>query len=639
MDQSKQAQLEPVPLGQVHITGGFWGARQEINRRVTLPIEYEQCRKTGRIAAFKLDWRPGKPHQPHYFWDSDVAKWLEAAAYSLATCPNQQLAKRVDAVIDLIARAQQPDGYLNVYFTIVAPERRWTNLRDCHELYCAGHLIEAAVAYAQATGKRRFLDVMCRYADYIGQVFGPRRGQKRGYPGHEEIELALVKLHRATGQQRYLDLARFFIEQRGTKPHYFRKEAKLRGDDERQSESRVRSRHDPRPYSVYQAHLPVREQDTVVGHAVRAMYLYCGMADVAAATGDTTLADACRRLWRDLTGKRMYVTGGIGSTSDHEGFTGEYDLPNTDAYAETCAAIGLIFWAQRMLQLDPDAGYADAIERALYNGVLSGLALDGKRFFYVNPLADDGSHRRQEWFGCACCPPNIARLIAGVGQYFYSQSRDTAWVHQYGSSRAELTVGGQRVVLEQSTQYPWRETVRLLVRPEAPATFTIALRIPGWCDGAELEVGGKRVMLSRTTQRGYALLERRWAEGDRVELHLPMPVQRVTAHPRCTADLGKVALQRGPVVYCVEEVDNDADLDMLLLPADLPLTARFDRALLGGVTVITGSARRRDPADWRPDVLYESDQPRTRPARIKAIPYGCWANRAPGAMRVWLNTC
>jgi len=414
-------------LENVAVDDRFWTPRQETNRLVTLPIEYRQCRKTGRLRAWKLNWRPGRGNPPHIFWDSDAAKWLEAVGYSLAARPDRKLERLADKVIDDIAAAQRPDGYLNIYYSVVEPDQRWTNLRDRHELYCAGHLMEAAVAYHQATGKRKLLDVLCRYADHIDATFGRSRGKKRGYPGHEEIELALVKLYHATGEKRYLKLAKYFVDERGRRPHYYDKEARARGDD--------RKKYWPGTYEYNQSHLPVRRQSAVVGHAVRAFYLYAGMADVAAETHDGELLAACKRLWRDATRHKMYVTGGVGPSGRNEGFTRTYDLPNETAYAETCAAIALVFFAHRMLQIEADAHYADVMERALYNGTISGVSADGTRFFYTNPLAAAPPARaaggkpephRREWFGCACCPPNIARLIASLPQYVYSAAGGVA---------------------------------------------------------------------------------------------------------------------------------------------------------------------------------------------------------------------
>lgn len=437
--------LAPVPLARVKITGGFWKQRVEINRTVTLPIAYGQLKKTGAIDAWKLDWRAGRPNKPGCIWDSDAAKWIEAAAYTLAVHPDGNLEKRADRIIGLIAKAQQADGYLNVYFSVVEPGKRWTNLRDKHELYCAGHLIEAAVAYHTATGKRKLLDTVCRYADHIGGVFGRKRGQKRGYPGHAEIELALIKLYHATGAKSYLRLAAFFIDERGRRPCYFDREAKARG------EVPARQCYD---YAHIQAHRPVREQTTAEGHAVRVGYLCAGMADVGNETGDKTLIAACRRIWRNIVERRLYVHGGAGSSSRNENFTFDYDLPNETAYAETCAAIGLVFFAQRMLRADPDGRYADVMERALYNGVISGVALDGRKFFYDNLLAvtpelyrfsGQKPPFRQTWFPCPCCPPNLARLLASLGGYVYSQGKRAVLVHLYISSRADLEIDGQTV--------------------------------------------------------------------------------------------------------------------------------------------------------------------------------------------------
>ena len=631
--------LEPVPHKQVVVNDSFWAPRLDTNRRVTLPIEYRQCKKTGRIDAWKLDWKPGRGTPPHIFWDSDVAKWIEAVGHSLATHPDPRLERLADRVIDLIVKAQQPDGYLNVHFTVVAPAKRWTNLQSCHELYCAGHLIEAAVAYYDATGKRRLLDALCRYADLIGRVFGPGKGQQRGYPGHEEIELALVKLYRATGEPRYLALSRFFVDARGRRPHYYEQQARARGENPASAAAGAHA-----PFDYVQAHAPVREQTAADGHAVRAGYLYAGMADVAAETGDKALLGACRRLWRNIVDRRMYVTGGVGSAHHGERFTFDYDLPNETAYAETCAAIALVFFAHRMLQIDADAQYADVMERALYNGVLSGISLDGERFFYTNPLAQhpdaSGYNRwpaeRPPWFGCACCPPNVARLLASLGGYVYSTSAKgrEAWVHLYVGGEATLDLAGRHVTLRQKTAYPWRDTVRLTVEPEQPTAFALALRIPGWCRGATIRVNGR--VVRPTVRKGYARLRRQWRRGDRVELVLPMPVQRIHSHPKVRENAGRVALQRGPVVYCLEEVDNGQDLHNIVLPRDANLRSVYRRSLLGGCTVLTGRARRVDPASWNAG-LYAPAGARLLPVSITAVPYALWANRQPGEMRVWLR--
>ena len=632
--------FEPVGLKDVRLDAGFLSSRQRVNREVTLHEAYRHLAKTGRLAALAGTWTPGEPNRPHQFYDSDIAKWLEAVGHSLQTHPDRSLQRRADAVIDRFAALQRRDGYLNSYYIQVEPRRRWTNLRDMHELYCAGHLIEAAVAYHQGTGKRTLLDVMCRYADHIDATFGPRRGQKRGCPGHEEIELAMVKLCRATGRRRYLDLATFFINQRGRQPHCFDAEARARGEQPAR-------RGDTAPYAYCQAHFPVREQTTVEGHAVRATYLYSGMADVAAETADGELWAACRRLWRHMTERRMYVTGGVGSSRFGERFTADYDLPNETAYAETCAAIGVVFWAQRMLGVDPDARYADVMERALYNGVSAGVSLDGRRFFYANRLAahpatvSPGEHAfglgRQPWFGCACCPPNIARLLASLGCYVYGVGRDELLMHLYAAGEATVTMAGVPVTLRQTTDYPWKPTVRIDVAPAAPTTFTVSLRIPGWCRRASLTLNGRRAALRRLMRRGYARLRRRWRPGDRIELTLPMPVERVEAHPSVRHDAGRSALQRGPIVYCLEQVDNGPDLADLRLPRNAALRPRFEPDLLGGCVTIAGRARRRDRSAWR-GTLYSALPSKTRSAAIRAVPYALWNHRGDGEMRVWVWT-
>jgi DUF1680 family protein len=561
------------------------------------------------------------------FWDSDVAKWLEAASYSLATHRDPELEARVDEVIDIVAQAQHADGYLNTWFTTVDPQNRWKNLRDWHELYCAGHLIEAGVAHFQATGKRTLLDVVCRYTDYIATVFGPGSGQKRGYCGHPEIELALVKLYHATGEARYLELSRYFVDERGRQPHYFDQEALERGQDPASFWART--------YEYNQSHLPVREQRQVVGHAVRAMYLYTAMMDLARDYGDETLLETCQQLWRHLTTKRMYVTGGIGTSGQNEGFTRDYDLPNESAYAETCAAIGLIFWAQRLLQLECDRRYTDTLELALYNSVLSAISTDGQQFFYENPLESQGHFHRQPWFHCPCCPPNLARLFSSLGEYIYAQSETDAIVHLYIQSTAELTVGGQPVILSQQTNYPWEGTISLKVSPEQPARFGLRLRIPGWCRSARLQVNGEEISLAEGLEQGYARLERLWQPGDVVTLDLAMPIERVSAHPDIQADQGRVALQRGPLIYCLEQCDQAEPLGRLVLPADAALTPEVEADLLGGVVVLRGTGAALDVAGWE-DKLYQPEPPASRPVSITAIPYYAWGNREAGPMRVWI---
>jgi uncharacterized protein len=618
----------PVPLTAVTIADSFWETRIRVNREQTLPHVYRLSRETGRIEAFKLDWKPGVEPVPHIFWVSDVAKWIEAASYSLAAHPDPALDALLDETISLVVNAQQSDGYLNPYFTVVKPEQRWTNLRDMHELYCAGHLIEAGVTHFQATGKRVLLDAVCRYVDYIDTVFGTQPGKKRGYPGHEEIELALVKLCRITGEKRYLRLSQYFVDERGRQPHYFDIEAQLRGE--------APGAFWAKTYEYNQSHFPVREQSEVVGHAVRAMYLYSAMADLGRELGDNTLLQACRRLWNHLCAKRMYITGGIGSSWHNEGLTRDYDLPNESAYAETCAAIGLILWSHRMLQLDCDAHYADVLERVLYNGMLSGVSLDGHRFFYENPLTSLGNHHRQEWYDCACCPPNIARLLASLGQYIYASNDTQVVVHLYIQSSARLALDGREITVRQETTYPWAGTITIQLGMNEPTMFGLNLRIPGWCRTAHLSVNGASFDLTEHVTKGYARVERLWQSGDRVILDLAMPVERVYAHPDVRQDAGCVALQRGPLVYCLEAVDHAVPLHRIVLPRAAELASHFEPGMLGGIVVITGTAQAADDTDWE-GMLYRSWPVTAYPCTITAIPYYAWDNRAPGEMRVWLQ--
>lgn len=627
------APARPLSPADTALRGGVLGRRLRIHLRTTLDYCFRRCEETGRIAALKQDWKPGQPNKPHKFYDSDVAKVVEGAAYTLALRKDPALYKRTRRIIALILRAQRPDGYLNSYFTTVTPRARFTNLRDDHELYCAGHLTEAAVAWFEATGERDFLDAMARYISLIARTFGRGRGQKRGYPGHEELELALVKLYRATGERRHLALARYFVDERGRAPSYFDREATARGAA-------------TTDLTQYQAHLPVRKQKQAVGHAVRAMYLYTAMADVAAECGDASLRRACRTLWRNVAERRMYIIGSVGSSAQGERFTADYDLPNETAYAETCAAIGLALWAQRMANLERDAYYADVMERAIYNGVLSGVALRGDRFFYANPLAvfpttfdsvrANVQPVRQPWFNCACCPTNLARVLPALGSFAYAQCDGEARVHLYASGEARFRFGETAVWVKQTTDYPWTDRVRLDVAPERPAAFTLALRLPGWCRAPKLHVNGRNVRLDGVAHKGYALLRRRWKRGDCVELVLPMPVERLRAHPKVTANTGRVALQRGPIVYCFEQADNGKELDQLALPKDARVTAVRSGKLGGLVELRARGVRFRTARDSA--ASHDADRRhRLESAALAAVPYALWGNRKAGEMLVWMR--
>jgi len=645
--------------GQIRIQDRFWNDYTELVRQTVIPYQWEALNdriegaepsraiRNLRIAAGLEKGEFGGL----IFQDSDLAKWLEAVGHSLAGHPDPKLEQIADEVIDWLGKAQHEDGYLNTYFTIKEPGKQWTNLHEAHELYCAGHLIEAAVAYYRGTGKRKLLDIACRLADHIGDVFGNEPGKLPGYCGHQEIELALVKLYETTGEERYLRLSRYFIDQRGKKPHYFIEEWERRGRTSHWTPGIA-----PPPNLEYsQSHLPVREQTAAVGHAVRAVYMYTAMADLARLTGDEGLRSACERLWNNVTEKRMYITGGIGSTHHGEAFTFDYDLPNDTAYSETCASIGLIFFARRMLQLEARSEYADTMERALYNNVLGSMSKDGKHFFYVNPLEvwPEASARnpdkrhikpvRQRWFGCACCPPNVARLLSSLNEYVYTadRERNTVYAHLFIGSEARFELAAGNVTLRQRSELPWAGKVSFAVAPEAegPAKFALALRVPGWCDGGQPKLAVNGEPAAYRVARGYAFVEREWTEGDTVSWELPLQPQVIAAHPSIRANAGKAALQRGPLVYCLEEADNGAPLASLSLAAEPRLSERYEAGLPGGAVVIEADGTAVDGAAWPDDrAPYLPYRHRAKPVRLKAIPYYLWGNRSPGEMSVWIRT-
>ena len=589
-----------------------------------------RCVRNFKIAAGEAEGE----FEGYVFQDSDLAKWLEAAAYSLMLRPDEQLERTCDDLIALIGRAQQPDGYLNTYYTVKEPGKRWTNLRDCHELYCAGHMMEAACAYYEATGKRELLDIMTRMARHIDSVIGPEEGKLHGYPGHEEIELALVRMYHATGDELMMKLARYFIDERGKLPNFFVEEKARR-------EGKDHFNLDEYGPAYAQAHLPVREQTAPEGHAVRAMYLATGMADVARETGDETLVAACRRIFDSTVNRRMYITGGVGSSHVGEAFTYDYDLPNDTVYAETCASIALCFFARAMMQLEPDGRYADALERALYNTCLAGMSLDGHNFFYVNPLEvdpeaskkDARKHHvlpvRPKWFGCACCPPNLARLTTSLAKYMYTLGEDEIYVNLYMQNQAQLKLGDARVSMECLTDYPASGEIAL--HPGA-GEYTLCLRIPGWAKEYALTLNGAALDLK--PERGYVRISRAFSDGDEIKLSLPMHARRVYADTRVRADLGKVAVMRGPMVYCLEQVDNGPVVEALCLPRDSALTETVRPDKLGGIVEITAPGKRMVSAD---DALYSDQAPALEDATLTFIPYYAWANRGENEMTVYVR--
>lgn len=610
--------LRAVPFTDVVIADAFWAPRRATNRLASIPVNLAMLEKSGNLRNFELAGAGAtNGYTGPVFMDSDLYKALEAASCSLATDPDPELARRLDGIIATIAAAQQPDGYLNTHFTVKEPDRRWVNLRDWHELYCAGHLFEAAVAHFQATGKRDLLDVAIRFADHIDGLFGEGPGKRMGYPGHPEIELALVKLWRVTGEGRYFNLARFFVENRGRR--FFAEEHKTPLD-----------RYDG---AYWQDDVPILEHRNIKGHAVRAAYLMSGATDVAAETSDPGLLRMLGRVWRNTSQKNMYLTGGIGPSSHNEGFTADYDLPNATAYQETCASVALAQWNHRLALLYGDARYADVFERSLYNGVLAGVSLDGTLFFYVNPLASSGAHHRSPWFGCACCPPNVARTLASLGGYAYAASDQSLWVNLYIQGSARATVGGSPVKLEVATEYPWEGRVTLRPEIPSPCRFELRLRVPGWCEGATIAVNQQPVT-PLTIERGYAVLAREWRTGDTVDLNLPMPVQRMVAHPLVEENRGLVALQRGPLVYCFEACDQTESLDSMSVPVSAELATVRAPHLPGGVVGLQGTGEIAPDRVWTGQ-LYQPSVP-TRRVPVTAIPYFAWDNRAAGAMRVWL---
>jgi len=631
MPAAAEYPIRPVPFSAVNLADGFWAPRLETNRTVTIPFALKMNEETGRVDNFRKAARLlSGPHLGKRYNDSDVYKAMEAAAYSLSLREDPALKKQLAALVDLVVAAQESDGYLYTGRTIDpthpaagAGAERWSLLRVSHELYCVGHMYEAAVAYFQATGERDLLAVALKNAELLLRTFGPDK--IRAFPGHQEIEIGLAKLFRVSDDRRYLDLARFFLDQRGRNLplHAFPPDS---------------------PFIVYnqreymQDHLPVLEQTEAAGHAVRAAYMYAGMADVAALAGYPEYAEAGNRLWENVIGKKIYLTGGIGSCSETEGFGGDYELPN-DAYAETCAAVGNALWNQRLFLLHGDGRYIDVLERIVYNGLLAGVSFSGDRFFYQNPLESRGYYSRSPWFEVACCPANVARFLPSLPGYFYATvaKGDRLFVNLFAASSARIDLDGREISVRQETRYPWEGRVRITVSPEIPFTFTLAVRIPGWSRNQPLpgslyryvdDLSGRTLLkvndrpFPLVLEKGYALIHRLWKSNDRLEIDLPLDVRRVVCRGEVRENRGRVALERGPLVYCLEGADNGGRVfDLRICDADeLQTEDRPD--FLNGVVVIRGGAFRSGRENGK--VIFT------------AIPYYAWNHRGEGEMAVWL---
>ncbi len=641
--------LQHLNLKHVHISDALWSRYINLIPNVVVPYQWDilndkiegaeesHCLENFRIAAGESQGE----HHGGVFRDTDVYKWLEALAYTLNTHPNSRYEELADHVIELIEKAQRPDGYLHTYYTIVEPDKRWSNLTEGHELYSAGHLIEAAVAYYQATGKDRLLRVASRFADLICNTFGDEEGKLHGYPGHQEIELALVKLYRVTREQRYLDTARYFINCRGGTPNYFLEEIKKRGGKGIYPELMP---YDPH-YS--QSHLPPREQTTAEGHAVRAVYMYSAMADIARECDDRGLRQACETLWRSITEKRMYITGSIGSSGLLERFTTDYDLPNDSNYSESCATVGLIMFGQRMGNLSREARYYDVVERGLYNTLLAAISLEGDRYFYVNPLEvwpescmeytfrEHVKPVRQQWFKCACCPTNVARTLASLGQYIYSADADSVYVNLFINNSTELVLGGGTVKLDLNANVINGGTGTLRVTAEKSAEFEVAIRIPDYAESTAFTVNNQ--ICSPRIQKGYAYFKQTWQGSTEIAFHFGVKAHFVMANPEVRADAGRIALQKGPIIYCFEETDNFKNLASVFVDPAQQLKEIYERDLLWGIHTIELEGKKLSSAGWNGELYRDSGGFITEPVHLKAIPYALWGNRTPGEMAVWLK--
>lgn len=638
-----------IPLKMIQINDRSWNRYIGLVKEVIIPYQWSilndltddgepsHCIHNFKIAAGEEEGE----FKGAVFQDTDVAKWLEAVAYTLECHPDEELERIADETIQLIGRAQQEDGYLDTYFIIREPENKWTNLMEGHELYTAGHMIEGAVAYFKATGKGEFLTIVSRLADLICKVFGPGEGQCHGYPGHQEIELALVKLYRVTGEKRYLDLAKYFIDQRGVGENYFLAEARRREDRYIFPEFRG---YDPK-YS--QSHIPVRQQKTAEGHAVRAVYMYCAMADLAHEYEDEELLHVCEELWQNIVTKRMYITGGIGSSGVLERFTADYDLPNDCNYSETCASIGLALFGRRMAEITKDASYMDGVERSLYNTVLSGIALDGKSFFYVNPLEvwpdsciprtskEHVRPKRQKWFGVACCPPNIARTLASFGQYIYFKDDHTLYVNLYVGSQVETELSGEKTYFRMITETPGAGKILIEIQSEGIAEKTIAFRIPSYAQDFKIHDGEGR-LIQTEIRKGYACFSGHFSKTS-LTVTFRQPALLIRANPKVRADAGKVAIVKGPVVYCLEEADNGDNLAAVYVEADQELEEIFEPDLMGGTLTVRLKGKKICEDQWEEKQLYGERKIGLLNIDLKAVPYSSWGNRKTGEMTVWIK--
>ncbi|QFJ54629.1 glycoside hydrolase family 127 protein [Pseudobutyrivibrio xylanivorans] len=648
---------------KVNITSAFWGRYRQLVRTEMIPFQWNVLNDTAGITIEKerlndegipsekshamenFRIAAGRTKGTHYGWtfqDSDVYKWLEAVAYSLREKMDPELEAKAHEVIDLIAEAQEPDGYLDTYFSILGLQYRYKSLAGSHELYCMGHFIEAAVAYFEATGNEKVLAVAKKAADNIDENFGPDEGKIHGYDGHEEIEIGLLRLYHSTGEKRYLKLAKYFLMERGKHPNFFKEQAAVYDGPN------ALSGIEKAPNTYFQNHKPVLEMDTAEGHAVRVVYLCTALADLAATTGDKEVYEACKRLWNNITRKRMYITGGIGSTVNGESFTLDYDLPNDTMYCETCAAVGLIFFARQMLRIEPKAEYAEVMERALYNCALAGMALDGKHFFYVNPLEVNPlkskldptkSHVkpvRPSWLGCACCPPNLARLLTSLDDYVYTVSENTILVNLYMDSDSTIELPNGRVKIKQETRFPWDNEARVIVKNDTDSHIRIGIRLPGWADNTL--VGAIGNMEIGDVESGYQYFTVEPSCECSAGLTFEIPIRRNYASPLVSEDVGKVAISKGPFIYCLEGADNGIDLNTISLPETAELKYAYEDNLLGGVGVITAEGRRTKASEEaETEGLYLNVKPKTEPASLKFIPYYAWANRGENEMLVWLR--